>query len=79
VPFENNFVERIIRLAVIVRKNSFNNRSDKGASPQPILMSVFTTLRQRGFHPIKIVEQALRTYITTRKLPPLKDFAPAHA
>jgi hypothetical protein len=77
VPFENNFAERIIRLAVIMRKNSFNNRRDKGASTQAILMSVFTTLKQRGLHPIKIVEQALRTYITTGNLPALKDFAPA--
>jgi len=77
VPFENNFAERIIRLAVIMRKNSFNNRSDKGASTQAILMSVFTTLKQRGLNPIKIVEQALRIYITTGKLPALKDFTPA--
>jgi transposase len=79
VPFENNFAERIIRLAVILRKNSYNNRSDKGASTQAILMSVFTTLKQRGLHPIKIVEQALRTYITTGKLPALKDFTPAQS
>lgn len=79
VPFENNFAERIIRLAVIMRKNSYNNRSDKGASTQAILMSVFTTLKQRGLNPIKIVEQALRTYITTGKLPALKDFAPAQS
>ena len=77
VPFENNFAERIIRLAVIMRKNSFNNRSDKGALTQAILMSVFTTLKQRGLNPIKIVEQALRIYITTGNLPALKDFTPA--
>ena len=79
VPFENNFAERIIRQAVIMRKNSYNNRSDKGASTQAILMSVFTTLKQRGLHPIKIIEQALRTYITTGKLPPLKDVAAAQS
>jgi transposase len=79
VPFENNFAERIIRQAVIMRKNSYNNRSDKGASTQAILMSVFTTLKQRGLNPIKIVEQALRTYITTGKLPALKDFTPAQS
>ncbi|MCX5643595.1 MAG: transposase, partial [Phycisphaerae bacterium] len=77
VPFENNFAERIIRRAGLLRKNSFNHRSDKGASTQAILRSVFTTLKQRGLHPIKIVEQALRIYITTGKLPALKDFTPA--
>jgi len=77
VPFENNFAERIIRQAVIMRKNSYNNRSAKGASTQAILMSIFTTLKQRGFNPIGTIEQALRTYITTGKLPPLKDFPAA--
>jgi hypothetical protein len=39
-------------------------------------MSVFITLKQRGLNPIKTVEQALRIYITTGKLPALKEFAP---
>ena len=60
-----------------MRKNSYNNRSAKGASTQAILMSVFTTLKQRGLNPIGAIEQALRTYITTGKLPPLKHFATA--
>jgi len=77
VPFENNFAERIIRRAVILRKNSYNNRSDKGASTQAILMSVFPTIKQRGLNPIHLLEQALRTYITTRRLPTLKDFTAA--
>ena len=38
VPFENNFGERSIRGAVIMRKNSFNNRSEKGALTQSVLM-----------------------------------------
>lgn len=77
VPFENNVAERVIRQAVIMRKNSYNNRSAKGASTQAILMSVFTTLKQRGLNPITTIEQALRTYITTGKLPPLKHFPAA--
>lgn len=77
VPFENNFAERIIRQAVIMRKNSYNNRSAKGASTQAILMSVFTTLKQRGLNPIKTIDQALRTYLTTGKLPALKDLSTA--
>jgi len=79
VPFENNFAERMIRQAVIMRKNSYNNRSAKGASTQAILMSVFTTLKQRRRNPIGTMEKALRTYITTGKLPALKDLAPAEA
>jgi transposase len=79
VPFENNFAERMIRQAVIMRKNSYNNRSAKGASTQAILMSVVTTLKQRGRNPIGTMEKALRTYITAGKLPALKELAPAEA
>lgn len=75
VPFENNFAERMIRGAVIMRKNSYNNRSDKGARTQAILMSVFTTLKQRGLNPIDTMEKALRTYVKTGQLPKLADFS----
>ncbi len=75
VPFENNFAERIIRQAVIMRKNSCCNRSDRGARTQAILMSVFTTLKQRNLNPIKTVEKALRIYIATGELPSLADLS----
>jgi hypothetical protein len=75
VPFDNNFAERMIRLGVIMRKNSFNNRSEKGAETQSILMSIFVTLKQRGLDPLKTVDQALRAYIKTGDIPKLADFA----
>jgi hypothetical protein len=71
VPFENNHAERAIRPAVIIRKNSYNNRSQRGADTQAVLMSLYRTLKQRGHDPIKTVHQALRTYATTGQLPPL--------
>jgi transposase len=75
VPFDNNFAERNIRGAVIMRKNSFNNRSDKGAKTQSILMSVFFTIKQRGLNPVKTVKSALEIYIKTGKLPKLAEVA----
>jgi transposase len=75
VPFDNNFAERMIRLGVIMRKNSFNNRSQKGAHTQSILMSIFTTLKQRDLNPIDTVIKALRIYQKTGTLPPLSHFA----
>ena len=75
VPFDNNFGERSIRGAVIMRKNSYNNRSDRGAKTQSILMSVFFTLKQRGLNPVDTVKKALRTYIQTGKLPNLAEFS----
>jgi hypothetical protein len=71
VPFENNFAERQIRPAVIIRKNSLGNRSDRGAATQSILMSVYRTLRLRGLNPTDTVTQALRSYVPARSLPPL--------
>ena len=71
IPFENNFAERMIRPAVILRKNSQSNRSDRGAVTQAILMSVYRTLRLRGHDPLQTIAAALRTRLQTGQLPPL--------
>jgi len=71
VPFENNFAERQIRPAVILRKNSQSNRSDRGAATQTVLMSVYRTLRLRGLNPTKTITNALKAYLATGQLPPL--------
>jgi len=71
VPFDNNHAERSIRPAVIIRKNSYGNRSQRGADCQAVLMSVFRTLKQRGHDPIRTVTAALADYLTNGKLPPL--------
>lgn len=76
VPFENNFAERQIRPAVILRKNpdaSGSNRSDRGAATQAVLMSVYRTLKLRGLNPTKTIAGTLKTYVTTGQLPPLPD------
>ena len=69
VPFDNNHAERTIRPAVIIRKNSYGNRSQRGADCQAVLMSIFRTLKQRGHDPIGTVIEAVQTYITTGTLP----------
>lgn len=71
VPFENNYAERTIRPAVVIRKNSYGNRSERGADCQAVLMSVFRTLKQRGHDPITTIYNALGTYLKTGTLPPL--------
>ena len=43
----------------MIRKNSFGNRSDRGADTQAVLMSVYRTLQQRGHAPLKTVVDAL--------------------
>jgi transposase len=71
VPFDNNHAERALRPAVLMRKNSYGNRSDRGADAQAVLMSIFRTLKQRGHNPIRTITQALATYLKTGQLPPL--------
>jgi len=73
VPFDNNAAERAIRPAVIIRKNSYGNRSQHGADCQAVLMSVFRTLKQRGLDPITTITDALATYLTTGQLHPLPE------
>lgn len=68
---DNNHAEREIRPAVIMRKNSYANRSDKGAATQAVLMSIYRTLKLRGLDPLATITEALAVYIKTGALPPL--------
>ncbi|MDO4585486.1 MAG: transposase [Planctomycetia bacterium] len=69
VPFDNNHAERSIRPAVIMRKNSYGNRSTDGSAAQSILMSIFRTLKQRGISPTDTLCSALRQFCLTGVLP----------
>jgi len=71
VPFDNNLAERAIRPAVIIRKNSYANRSPRGADAQAVLMSIYRTLKQRGHDPLTTITEAIATCLTTGKLPDL--------
>jgi len=73
VPSDNNHGEREIRPAVIMRKNTQCNQSDRGAETQAMLMTIFRTLKRRGLDPLDEVVQALRHYSLTGKLPPLPN------
>ena len=71
VPSSNNHAERMIRPAVIIRKNSLCNRSEQGATTQAVLMSVYRTLRLRKLDGTKEIAKALRVMLQTGTLPPL--------
>jgi transposase len=68
---DNNFAERQIRPAVILRKNSQCNRSERGAATQAVLMSIYRTLKLRGLDPRAEIEQALRQWSRSGQLSPL--------
>jgi transposase len=71
IPFDNNHAEREIRPAVIIRKNSLGNRSENGALTQAVMMSVYRTLKMRGYDPLETIVSALRTYVASGNMPPL--------
>ena len=61
----------MIRPAVILRKVSQSNRSEKGAAVQAVLMGIYRTLKLRGQDPLVTVVSALRACLTTGQLPSL--------
>lgn len=69
--WNNNLAERMIRPAVILRKNSQCNRSDRGAATQAVLMTVHRTLKLRGHDPLATIAEALTDYAATGTLPPM--------
>ena len=71
VPSDNNAGERAIRPAVMIRKNSYCNHSERGALTQSVLMSVFRTLRLRNHQPLDTILAALSEYSNTGTIPPL--------
>ena len=71
VSADNNRAEREIRPAVIARKNSCHNMSQRGARTQSILMSVYRTLKLRGHDPIETIADALAVHISGGGAPPL--------
>jgi transposase len=73
VASDNNKAEREIRPAVIMRKNSGQNKSEKGADMQAVLMSIYRTLKLRGHNPMYAIHDALVEYIRTGKLPPFPE------
>lgn len=73
VPADNNQAEREIRPAVLMRKASYGNQSDRGAHTRALLMTIYRTLKRRGLDPLPVIANALRTYTATGQLPPLPD------
>ena len=62
--------ERETRSVVIIRKNSYEDRSNHLADPDAILMNTFRTLRKRGRHAILTIANVISTHIETSQLRP---------
>ena len=59
VPATNNLAERQLRPAVIARKISCGNKTDKGATAWAALASLAATRRQAGASFIELIVQSL--------------------
>ncbi|MBI3190654.1 IS66 family transposase [archaeon] len=59
VPSTNNGTERAIRKAVIIRKISNGNRSEKGARILETLLSIIETIRLQGKNPLEEMHRML--------------------
>ncbi|RLS38878.1 MAG: IS66 family transposase, partial [Planctomycetota bacterium] len=68
---DNNGGERGIRPAVLIRKNSYGNGSERGAQTQAVMMTIMRTLKMREHNPVQICVDALKSYVRSGKLPPL--------
>lgn len=55
--FNNNFVERMLRPSVIMRKITHGNRSDNGIKNHSVIMSLLQTAKLHNQHPAKIFYQ----------------------
>jgi hypothetical protein len=73
VASDNNAAERAIRPAVMIRKNSYANQSEQGATTMAVMMSVFRTLKLRNVQPIEAILGALTEYKQTGQLPKLPE------
>ena len=71
VPPDNNQAEREIRPAVLMRKTSYGNMSEAGATTRAVLMTIFRTLKRRGLDPLKTLTESLGIYTKTGQLPTL--------
>ena len=63
----NNHAEQQMRKAVLCRKVSQQNRSEKGAVTQAVLMTLFRTAELQKQNPVEAVLAAAKTAITSRK------------
>jgi transposase len=60
----NNFVERMLRPSVIMRKITFGNRTDKGTANHAVIMSLLQTIKLNG-HDSKQIFSTLLTKPST--------------
>ena len=64
----NNHAEQQMRKPVIARRISQQNRSDKGAETQAVLMSIFRTAELQGLNPLKHAEKLVKNILMNKSI-----------
>jgi hypothetical protein len=67
----NNHAEQQMRIPVLTRKVSQQNRSKDGAKTHAILMSLFRTAELQGLNPVEDILQLAQATITNEPNPAL--------
>lgn len=78
VDWHNNRAERQLRPAVVARKNSGGNHSDRGAETQAVMMTVFFTLALHGQEEVNTVVQMVEQYLKNGQAAKLKVLRPSN-
>jgi len=68
-PLDNNETERILKLAILHRKNALYYRTEQGARVGDILMSLIQTARVNGENPFEYLTALQRNAARVRKRP----------
>ena len=64
----NNWAEQKIRNAVIFRKITFGNMTDKGKKNVSVAMTIIRTALLRGLNPVKMLKNVVTSGVTSRLL-----------
>lgn len=78
VDWHNNRAERQLRPAVVARKNSGGNHSDRGAETQAVMMTIFFTLALRGQDEVNTVVHMIEEYLQNGQAAKLKVLSPSN-
>jgi transposase len=78
VDWHNNRAERQLRPAVVARKNSGGNHSDRGAETQAVMMTIFFTLALREQDEVNTVVQIVETYLHNGQATKLNAVCPSN-
>ncbi|MCY2939224.1 MAG: hypothetical protein NTV55_12820, partial [Planctomycetota bacterium] len=62
-----------IRPAVLIRKNSYGNGSERGAQTQAVMMTIMRTLKMRGHNPVQTLVDVLNILCPLRKTSAFAD------